>query len=300
MTAAEALLRRQEVGGDIKSVVRVMKSLSAVSIKQYDTAVKTLEEYHFSVRLGLQAVLQQAALTPRVEPFPDAAEAYIVFGSDRGLCGRFNETAVKRVAVRLSDAEKNGRKTFVLVIGARAAAYLEASNTLCSNVLPVPGAVKAVSETVESILMWIDEKHEQDKIGDVVVFNNSRTLESLAVAQEQQLLPVTEQWLSQLKEESWPSRGLPTFSVAADELFSILIREHLFISLFRATAESIASEHASRLSAMQRAERHIDEYLEALGAEIREDRQNSITQELLDIVASYNVLLERDDSEAEI
>jgi F-type H+-transporting ATPase subunit gamma len=299
MTETEMLLRRQEVGGDIKSVVRVMKSLSAVSIKQYDTAVKTLKEYHFSVHLGLQAVLQQAALSPRIEPFPDAAEAYIVFGSDHGLCGRFNETAVKRVVARLSDAENHGRKTFTLTIGARTAAHLEASGYLSSYVLPVPDAVKVVSETVESILMWIDEKREQDKIGNVVVFNNMRTLDSLAIVQEQQLLPVTEQWLSQLKEEPWPSRGLSTFSVAADELFSILIREHLFISLFRATAESIASEHASRLSAMQRAERHIDEYLATLGAEIREHRQNSITQELLDIVASYNVLLERNDSDAE-
>ena len=41
-----------------------------------------------------------------------------------------------------------------------------------------------------------------------------------------------------------------------------LIREYLFISLFRACAESLASENASRLAAMQRADKNIDELLE--------------------------------------
>ena len=74
------------------------------------------------------------------------------------------------------------------------------------------------------------------------------------------------------------------------ELFAALIREYLFASLFRALAESMASENASRLESMQAAERNIDERLRALTLEARQVRQSAITSELLDIISSFEAL----------
>lgn len=69
-----------------------------------------------------------------------------------------------------------------------------------------------------------------------------------------------------------------------------LIREYLFISLFRACAESLASENASRLAAMQRAEKNIDELLESLHGSFHRLRQSSIDEELFDVVSGYEAL----------
>jgi F-type H+-transporting ATPase subunit gamma len=74
------------------------------------------------------------------------------------------------------------------------------------------------------------------------------------------------------------------------ELFQGLIREYLFVSLFRAFAESLASENASRLASMQVAERNIEDRLHALTVESRQLRQSAITDELLDIIASFEAL----------
>ena len=69
-----------------------------------------------------------------------------------------------------------------------------------------------------------------------------------------------------------------------------LIREYLFVSLFRACAESLASENASRLAAMERADRNIDELLQSLQGTFHRLRQSSIDEELFDVVSGFEAL----------
>ncbi|HDP94800.1 MAG TPA: F0F1 ATP synthase subunit gamma, partial [Candidatus Aminicenantes bacterium] len=65
-------------------------------------------------------------------------------------------------------------------------------------------------------------------------------------------------------------------------------------SLFRACAESLASENASRLAAMQRAEKNIDELLENLNRSFHRLRQSSIDEELFDIISGFEALSAKD------
>jgi F-type H+-transporting ATPase subunit gamma len=71
-----------------------------------------------------------------------------------------------------------------------------------------------------------------------------------------------------------------------------LVREYLFVSLFRACAESLASENASRLAAMQRAENNIDELLEDLNRTFHRLRQSGIDEELFDVVSGFEAMTE--------
>jgi F-type H+-transporting ATPase subunit gamma len=69
-----------------------------------------------------------------------------------------------------------------------------------------------------------------------------------------------------------------------------LIREYLFISLFRACAESLASENASRLAAMQRADKNINDLLEQLHGTFHQLRQSGIDEELFDVISGFEAL----------
>jgi len=69
-----------------------------------------------------------------------------------------------------------------------------------------------------------------------------------------------------------------------------LIHEYLFVSLFRACTESLASENASRLAAMQRAEKNIDELLEELNSVFHRLRQSGIDEELFDVISGFEAL----------
>jgi F-type H+-transporting ATPase subunit gamma len=64
----------------------------------------------------------------------------------------------------------------------------------------------------------------------------------------------------------------------------------LFISLYRACAESLASENASRLEAMQRAEQNIESLSDEFQRSLNRLRQSSIDEELFDVVAGFNSL----------
>ena len=293
MTAMEQLVRRRDAGEDLHSVVRVMKSLSAVSIKQFDAAAATLRQYEHTILLGLQAVLRQKTISETVSRTGQAVAFQIIVGSDRGLCGRFNETIAVRAKEIFENATLSGREVSFLTIGARAAERMQSLGVESAAVFSAPAAVTALSDVVESLIVHIDKQFHSTGIGKISAVYNARTNTELAVVCEDQILPVTEKWLQELKVKPWPARGLPAFTLDPDKLFSTLIQEHLFIRLLRTVTESAASEHASRLAAMQRADRHIDEFLETLGAEIRQDRQSSITQELMDIAASYGVLSAR-------
>jgi len=70
-----------------------------------------------------------------------------------------------------------------------------------------------------------------------------------------------------------------------------LVREYLFVSLFRAYAESLASENASRLAAMQSAEKNIDELLEDLNRNSHRLRQSDIDEELFDVVSGFEAMI---------
>ncbi|MDP1559387.1 MAG: F0F1 ATP synthase subunit gamma [Nitrosomonas sp.] len=71
----------------------------------------------------------------------------------------------------------------------------------------------------------------------------------------QQRLPLDEAWRHHLASLRWPTQNLPEVMNNAEQTLQALVREYPFVSLFRACAESLASENASRLAAMQRAEK---------------------------------------------
>ena len=75
-----------------------------------------------------------------------------------------------------------------------------------------------------------------------------------------------------------------------DQLFSSLVRQYLFFTLYRAFVEFLASDNASRLLSMQAAEKNIEEHLNDLNVQFHRQRQAAITSELLDVVTGFEAL----------
>jgi F-type H+-transporting ATPase subunit gamma len=97
-------------------------------------------------------------------------------------------------------------------------------------------------------------------------------------------------WIGGEAGPSWPTKNLPEILGGAAPTRGALIREYLFVSLFRACAESLASENASRLAAMQRAEDNIDQLQEELDGTYHRLRQQSIDEELFDLITGFEAL----------
>jgi F-type H+-transporting ATPase subunit gamma len=104
------------------------------------------------------------------------------------------------------------------------------------------------------------------------------------------LLPLDDDWRRKLAALPWPTRNLPEVMGGSIATLQALIREYLFVSIFRACAESLASENASRLAAMQRADKNIDELLEDLNVKFHRLRQSGIDEELFDVISGFEAL----------
>jgi F-type H+-transporting ATPase subunit gamma len=109
----------------------------------------------------------------------------------------------------------------------------------------------------------------------------------------QHLLPLDDNWGLRLSHLSWPTGNLPEVIGNHEQTLRSLVREYLFVSLYKAAAESLASENASRLAAMQRAEKNIDDLVGNLNQTYRRLRQTSIDEELCEVISGFEALHER-------
>jgi F-type H+-transporting ATPase subunit gamma len=266
-----------------------MKALAAVNIRQYERAVESLEDYNRTVEMGLQAVLRSRPdLAVGARFAPPGKLGAVIFGSDQGMCGQLNDLIVDYALKTIREQSEADPR--IIAVGERAGDILEDSDQSLQKVFTVPDSVASITFHVQDLLMQIEAWNDQKGVNRVLLFY-SKPLSGASYSQHTvNLLPIDAGWLSRLREKKWPTRALPMFRMDWDGLFSHLIREYLFVSLYRAFAESLASENASRLASMQGAEKNIEERLSELGNQFHRQRQMSITEELLDIVSGFEAL----------
>lgn len=289
MKTAEALSRKLETLADLRDVTRTMKALSSSSVRQYEHAVAALGDYYRTVELGLQVVLRHLPAAPpvrRSSPRPERLAA-VVFGTDYGLCGRFNHVLCDHAMAHLDAEGLPAEKRLLLAVGGKAAGCLEQAGQSVQECLLTPGSAEGITETVSSILLTIDAWKAEHGAEQVWLYYNRHAGKARYQPESLHLLPVDAARFRDAEEATWPTRVLPTFSMDAEVLLSTLVRQYLFVALFRACAESLASEHHARLVAMQAAGKNIDEAIEETRTEHRRLRQELITAEILDVVTGY-------------
>ncbi len=287
----ESLRQKIESAGDLQSVVRTMKALAASSIGQYEKSVNSLGDYYRTVELGLsvcfRAAGSAASLTATTKR-PDAdAIAAVVFGSDQGLVGQFNDVLTDH-AVKALAALTN--KPQVWAVGDHVHARLKDAGLTPVGLFSVPNSIKAITPLVGKILVEHETHHGRNEVTQLHLFYNRPTTGAGYEPVSQRLLPLDETWRRKLAEIQWPAKNLPEVIGSSTATLRALIREYLFVSIFRACAESLASENASRLAAMQRADKNIDELLVKLHSTFHQLRQSSIDEELFDVISGFDAL----------
>jgi len=155
---------------------------------------------------------------------------------------------------------------------------------------PVPASVEAITPLVSQILIDIGAARERGDIVELHVFHNRPRSAATYEPVGRRLLPLDVAWRRGMAAVRWPTSHPPQLIDPAAPALEAFIRGYLFVVLFQACAESLAAENASRLAAMQRAEKNIREILEDLNANYRRLRQESIDEELFEVIAGYESL----------
>jgi F-type H+-transporting ATPase subunit gamma len=285
------LRRKIDSAGNLQSVVGAMKALAASSIGQYEQSVRALGDYYRTVQLGLSVCFRvpgsAALITGETRQRNAGAISAVVFGSDQGLVGQFNDVVAGHAVKTLADLTGTPR---IWAVGERVHARLEDAGLPLAGLFTVPTSVEAITPLVGQILVESEAHRSDGEVVELHLFYNRSSSGAAYEPVNQRLLPLDETWWRELAELSWPTKNLPEVVGSETETLRALIHEYLFVSLFRACAESLASENVSRLAAMQRADKNIGELLEDLNGRYHRLRQSGIDEELFDVIAGFEAL----------
>ena len=185
---------------------------------------------------------------------------------------------------RLPDAPR------VWAVGERVHALLVDAGLAPVGGFAVPTSVNAIPPLVGQILVDSQRAGRHDVDSQLHLIYNSPASGPTYETVSQQLLPLDEDWRRTRVEIPWPTKNLPEVMGGGAATLASLVGEYLFVSLFRACAESLASENASRLAAMERADKNIDELLGDLRGSFHRLRQNGIDEELFDVISGFEAL----------
>lgn len=276
---------------DLQSVVRTMKALSAVSIRQYQQAVKSLREYNRVIELAFRILLKnRPKQKSEAKTTGGKRLGVVLFGSDQGMCGQFNEVVISHLQDRIYKWDFTEEEVKLITVGKKVTDHMKSIGLSTVRSFTTPGSAEAITVKSRLILPYIQKWYSQPDIKTIYLLFNKYESGASYHPTEDRLLPLNDNWIEQLKQKKWPTKKIPKHTIPWENLFLQTARHYLFASLYTAFAQSLAAEHAARLQSMQGAEKNISERLEELTDKYHRQRHSAITSELLDIVSGFEAV----------
>jgi F-type H+-transporting ATPase subunit gamma len=287
MPELQKVKSRRETTLTLLNLVRNVKALAAVTIREQQTTAAALCHYEGTLEKALGAVLRRDGVeaTSAAHPHnPGAHTAQMVLGSDRGMCGAFNQKVAREV-----ESVESGP---LVAVGYRVGRELEKRGFTVLETLSVPSGAVGRHGLVGNLLVYLEEWNRDPSVGEVVLHLNAPHRGKVGYAPvRRRLLPLGSEWLDEVQAKPWVSRSRPKVLGPPKDVFQTLLRQWLYVTVYRAVADSMVAESGARLATMQNAENNINGKLETLEREFRSLRQSQIDAELLDISAGFEAVV---------
>jgi F-type H+-transporting ATPase subunit gamma len=299
MLSLRDLKRRIKSVAGIRQITRAMEMVSATKLRRAQQRIESARPYtdKMDEMVGhlAQAVSPEMERHPLMIPHEQVKRLMIVaIASDKGLCGSFNANVIRMVIASAEEAERNGMEVSLYLIGKKLHDFFkrrrwrvwEESREFMriDQQLPIDLLKKMTdhfilafeSGTVDRVDMIYTEFHSA--ISHKVVLRQFIPIEGLTPRAEEE------------EEERHEVSREYIFEPDPEELFSLLIPKYATIVVFRMLAESIASEHGGRMTAMRNATDNAGDMIKSLTLQRNKARQAAITKELSEIVAGAEAL----------
>lgn len=291
--AREVRLRIQSVK-NIAQVTRALQAVSASKVRRAMQAMLNTRPYATKAWQVLTHIANQPGretlhplLTPRVE---DKRELVVLITSDRGLAGAYNTNILRFTANKFDQRQvpvsylSVGRKGRDILLRRRKDVIAE-----FSNLPPAPtfSDVSAIGRlAVEEFLSG-----DVDRV--YLVYTDFITMVR-QVPTVKQLLPleigIGEGRVMAFEEDRRGPSATYIYEPGETEILDEIVPRFTALQVFQAILESQASEHAARMVAMKNATDSATELVAALQLEYNNARQQSITNEMLDIAGGAEAL----------
>lgn len=284
MGSLKEIRRRITSVKNTKQITRAMKLVSAAKLRKAQEAA--VSGRGFSGRLkDVLAVVREGMSGDFVHPLLEAKEEVntrrvIVMAGERGLCGAYNTSVFKEVA-KIDEQDSSCNLEFVPV-GRRTVAHAKQCDwkvTSSYEGLPEDAGLWPIAEMVEQQV----RAFLNGDCDEVVLYYTEFVTAMTQNVKREVILPFS---VDDEPEEGAESKVVKAAKTdpSPEELIGKMIPLLINTRLTQAALESKASEHASRMTAMDSATRNADDLMDSLRLFYNRARQSAITTELIDIV----------------
>lgn len=282
----QAIKKKIKNGQTLQTITKTLKILSAINRTSYEKIVKSLEEYHRAIELGLIAVMINSPKNSfQIKKTAVKRIGAVFFGTDLGLVGHFNEELVQFALAQLKEIP--GEKV-IWPVGEILYHRLKEEQLQLMPFYHVPVSSDYILPLLTKLQTSIE--NEIETLDELYIFyNESPGFISFKPAVSR-LLPIDEKWLNQYAGKRWPDNQIPELIDGTEETFFRLIKEYVFIEIYRTCAKSLYSENSARFIYMKVAEKNIEEHLQNLHLDYNRARRDSIDRELADIISGFEAL----------
>lgn len=289
METLKALRRRTKSIQSTRHITHAMEMVSATKFRRSDTILRAGRVYGKKI----EELLMRLISDPKVSEHPfiqhkDGVSGekkgnilFVIFSSDRGFCGSFNNNLIEYAVSEVKKSQESGKNCSLFWIGKKGK-HLAPSfpkHSVAGELLDLNGAVsvKACSEFSE---LLVDKylKGDFDEIHLVHYLSASagRNLPTI-----QQILPLK------------PTEAKAFDYIYEPDLVQVLdhiLPEYLKSKIYTIFIEQFVCEHKARMLAMHTATKNCKELTDHLVLQTNKARQASITKDLLDIVGGAEAI----------
>ncbi len=287
----KAIRKRIQSVKNTQKITRAMKMVAASRLRKAQNTMLAIRRYADELRKLAALVSHRIeGIHPLMTPQTAVrAEMIVVVSGDRGLCGSFNANIVRQVKRRMERLSTEGVTPHLLFVGRKGAEAFRR--------LPVPQETvftdllhRLTSEQVTPLVEFLARGYlrgDYDRV--VVVFNRFRSTMAQEIA-ETQVFPLTENIFAPQEVLGDEARRDLIFEPDAAAIAAYLVPHFAATELYHDLMESVASELAARMNAMEAATKNAIEMAGRLTVAYNKARQNAITAELMDIVGGAEAL----------
>lgn len=279
-----------------RKITSAMKMVAGAKLRRAQEAAEAARPY--AERMGRMlgslatSLKGQAGASPlMVGTGKDQVHLLVVATSDRGLCGSFNTALVRRVRQIARRLVGEGKTVKFLIVGRKGRDQLR--RDFASNI------VETITDVGRRQVRFAEADAVAEKITKLyregafdvctLLFNRFKSAISI-IPTEQQLIPFTAPATAATEAHAEGPRVSYEYEPDETEILAALLPRNLSIQIFRALLESNASEHGSRMTAMDNATRNASDMINKLTLVYNRTRQAQITKELIEIISGAEAI----------
>jgi len=287
MSNIRRLRRRISSTRNLAQVTRAMQAVSASKLRKAQHQMQASRAYTVWLHRILENLGKSGAAFAGQLPLLASPEKVdhvlgILFTSDRGLCGSYNQNIIHKTIIFARQQVEQGRQIHFITIGQKGPEALSSFGYDLVGHFDMPRTNPSYGQAQELAHMAMDAFVE-DKYQEVWLmythFENALTQHSRV----QRYLPIG---VAAAQENAIDFIFEPSLSSVLEDF---LLRA-LEMELYQAWMESETSEHAARMVSMENATRNADNLVEELTLRYNKARQQGITREILDIAGGAEAL----------